>query len=76
MSQIVELKVEEFHPLVGFDTSLKFEAQVGRATAELALALKEKFFLDPDVKVRYATHVFAKMLDELTELLEQPEFLN
>jgi len=70
-----EEKIEHFHTLVGFDASRRFEGQIARAILDLSESL-ENNFLDNDTKIDYATHVFAKMLDDLADLLEQPKLVN
>lgn len=67
--------LEQFHPLVGFENSQRFELQVAEAIADLAQSL-ESNFLDKDTKIDYATHVFAHMLDDLAELLERGKLMN
>ena len=74
MTQLDE-KIEEFHPLVGFDVCNKFENRIEQAVIDLSDALKASF-MDGEAKTNYATHVFAKMLDELGEMLENPGFMN
>ena len=71
----VGTNIEAFHPVVGFDARGHFEQQVAYATSELASALQSRL-LDKDTTVNYATHVFAKMLDDLAEMLELPKLLN
>ncbi|MBF0240232.1 MAG: hypothetical protein HQM12_21215 [SAR324 cluster bacterium] len=70
-----EQQIENYQELVGFETSHSFERHVTLAVLELAESLKQNF-LDNDTKVNYATHVFAKMLDELADMLERSQLLN
>ena len=70
-----EQKIERFQELVGVDISYHFEKHVASAIVELADSLHDNF-LDNDTKVNYATHVFAKMLDDLADMLENNAFLN
>ena len=68
-------KIEKFHEMVGFDISYRFEQEVASAVVRLAESLQNNF-LDNDTKVNYATHVFAKMLDDLAEMLDKSLLLN
>ena len=70
-----EQKIEKFHSIVGADISYRFEKQITDAVMELAEMLEHRF-LDNETKVDYATHVFAKVLDDLMDLLEHPSHLN
>ena len=70
-----EQKIEKFHNIVGADISYRFEKQITDAVMELAEMLEHRF-LDNETKVDYATHVFAKVLDDLMDLLEHPSHLN
>lgn len=70
-----EEKIEKFQALVGSDLSYRFEKQVTRAVLDLIDSLENRF-LDDETKVDYATHVFAKVLDDLVDYLERPKLLN
>ena len=70
-----EEKIEKFQSLVGADLSYRFEKQVTRAVLDLIDSLENRF-LDDETKVDYATHVFAKVLDDLVDYLERPKLLN
>ncbi len=70
-----EQKIEQYHSIVGADTSFRFEEKVAQAVLELAESL-EGNFMDDESKVDYATHVFAKMLDDLADFLEHPRLMN
>ena len=70
-----EQKIEQYHSLVGDDTSYRFEQNVSHAVQELAETFQGNF-LDNESKVDYATHVFAKMLDDLSDFLEHPSIVN
>ncbi|MBF0288164.1 MAG: hypothetical protein HQM14_10130 [SAR324 cluster bacterium] len=74
MSQ-VEKKLEQLESLVGYETSNKFEQQVTSAILDLASELQNSY-LDNDSKVSYATHVFARVLDDLADIVEQPLVIN
>ena len=70
-----EEKIENFTNSVGVDLSSQFEKQVSRTIQELMDSL-EKLLIDDEIKVDYATHVFAKALDEMVDYLESPKLLN
>ena len=70
-----EQKIEKFHTIVGAEISFRFEKQINDAVMELAELLEHRF-LDDENKVDYATHVFAKVLDDLMDLLEHPSHIN
>ena len=70
-----ETKIEKFQEMVGYDISYDFERQIAEATLKLAESLKENY-IDNDQKVNYATHVFAKTLDELADMLDLARLLN
>ncbi len=71
----VEQKIERLQSMIGFDNSDRFEQQIASAISDLADSL-ETSFLDNDTKVTYATHVFAKMLDDLADIVDKPMLLN
>ena len=70
-----EEKIENFTNSVGVDLSSQFEKQVSRTIQELMDSLKNRL-IDDETKVDYATHVFAKALDEMVDYLESPKLLN
>ena len=70
-----EEKIENFTNSVGLDLSSQFEKQVSRTIQELMDSL-ENSLIDDETKVDYATHVFAKALDEMVDYLESPKLLN
>ena len=70
-----EQKIEQYHAQVGSDTSFRFEGKISQAVQDLAESL-EGNFMDNESKVDYATHVFAKMLDDLADFLEHPRLVN
>ena len=70
-----EEKIENFTNSVGLDLSSQFEKQVTRTIQELMDSLENRL-IDDDTKVDYATHVFAKALDEMVDYLESPKLLN
>ena len=74
MTQIEE-KIENFTNSVGVDLSSQFEKQVTRTIQELMDSLENRL-IDDETKVDYATHVFAKALDEMVDYLESPKLLN
>ena len=74
MTQTVE-KIENFANSVGVDLSHQFEKQVSRSIKELIDSL-ESSLIDDNTKIDYATHVFAKALDEMVDHLETPKLLN
>ena len=70
-----EEKIENFTNSVGIDLSSQFEKQVSRTIQELMDSLENRL-IDDETKVDYATHVFAKALDEMVDYLESPKLLN
>jgi len=70
-----EEKIEGFANSVGVDLSHQFEKKVSKTIKELIDSL-ENCLIDDDTKVDYATHVFAKALDEMVDHLETPKLLN
>ena len=70
-----EEKIENFTNSVGVDLSSQFEKQVSRTIQELMDSLENRL-IDNETKVDYATHVFAKALDEMVDYLESPKLLN
>jgi len=70
-----EEKIENFANSVGVDLSHQFEKQVSRTIKELMDSL-ESHLIDDNTKVDYATHVFAKALDDMVDSLETPKLLN
>ena len=74
MAQIQE-KVENFTTAVGTDLSNEFEMQVSKTIKNLIESLENQL-IDDNTKVDYATHVFAKALDDMVDCLETPKLLN
>ena len=70
-----EEKIENFANSVGVDLSQQFEKQVSRTIRELIDSLESRL-IDDNTKVDYATHVFAKALDDMVDYLETPKLLN
>ena len=70
-----EEKIENFSNSVGVDLSSQFEKQVSRTIQELMDSLENRL-IDDETKVDYATHVFAKALDEMVDYLESPKLLS
>ena len=70
-----EEKIENFTNSVGVDLSSQFEKQVSRTIQKLMDSLENRL-IDDETKVDYATHVFAKALDEMVDYLESPKLLN
>ena len=70
-----EEKIENFTNAVGADLSSQFEKQVSSTINELIVSL-EHLLIDDETKVDYATHVFAKALDEMVDFLGTPKLLN
>ena len=70
-----EEKIENFTNSVGVDLSSQFEKQVSRTIQELMDSLENRL-IDDETTVDYATHVFAKALDEMVDYLESPKLLN
>ena len=75
MNNQTQQKIEKFHEMVGFDVCYRFEQEVASAVIRLAESI-QKNFLDNETKVNYTTHVFAKMLDDLADMLDRSHFLN
>ena len=67
--------LENFSQAVGVDLSNQFEIRDSRTITELVDSL-EHLLIDDETKVDYATHVFAKALDEMVDSLETPKLLN
>jgi len=74
MTQTEKLS-EKFSNEVGVDLNNKFENQVYGTIMGLIESLENRL-IDNDTKVDYATHVFAKALDEMVDYLESPRLLN
>ncbi len=74
MAQIQQ-KIENFTRTVGTDLSIEFELQVSKTIKNLIESLENRL-IDDDTKVDYATHVFAKALDDMVDYLESPKLLN
>jgi len=74
MAQIQE-KIENFTRAVGTDLSFEFEMQVSKTIKNLIESLESRL-IDDDTKIDYATHVFAKALDDMVDYLETPKLLN
>ena len=74
MQQIQE-KIENFSRAVGTELSIEFEMQVSKTIKNLIESLENRL-IDDDIKVDYATHVFAKALDDMVDYLERPKLLN
>ena len=70
-----EEKIENFTFAVGADLSNQFEKQVSRTIRYLMESLEHRL-IDDETKVDYATHVFARALDEMVDYLETPKLLN
>tara|TARA_Y100000588_G_scaffold298995_1_gene320196 strand:+ start:617 stop:865 length:249 start_codon:yes stop_codon:yes gene_type:complete len=66
---------EKFSNAVGVDLNKQFENQVYGTIMELIESLENQL-IDNETKVDYATHVFAKALDEMVDYLETPNLLN
>ena len=66
---------EKFSNTVGDDLNNQFENQVYVTIMELIKSLENRF-IDNETKVDYATHVFAKALDEMVDYLDSPRLLN
>ena len=74
MTQTEKLS-EKFSNEVGVDLNNKFENQVYGTIMGLIESLENQL-IDNETKVDYATHVFAKALDEMVDYLESPSLLN
>ena len=72
---LTEEKIENFTFAVGADLSNQFEKQVTRTIRDLMESLEHRL-IDDETKVDYATHVFARALDEMVDYLETPKLLN
>ena len=66
---------EKFSNAVGVDLNSQFEKQVYGTIMELIESLENRL-IDNETKVDYATHIFAKALDEMVDYLDSPRFLN
>ena len=74
MTQTEKLS-EKFSNEVGVDLNNQFENQVYGTIMGLIESLENRL-IDNETKVDYATHVFAKALDEMVDHLESPRLLN
>ena len=74
MTQTEKLS-KKFNNEVGVDLNNQFENQVYGTIMGLIESL-ENLLIDNETKVDYATHVFAKALDEMVDYLESPWLLN
>ena len=74
MTQIEKLS-EKFSNAVGVDLNNQFEKQVYGTLMELLESLENRL-IDNETKVDYATHIFAKALDEMVDYLESPRLMN
>ena len=74
MTQTEKLS-EKFSNEVGADLNNQFETQVYGTIMGLIESLENRL-IDNETKVDYATHVFAKALDEMVDHLESPRLLN
>ncbi|MBG56128.1 MAG: hypothetical protein CL935_03235 [Deltaproteobacteria bacterium] len=74
MTQTEKLS-EKFSKAVGVDLNKQFEHQVYGTIMELIDSLENRL-IDNETKVDYATHIFAKALDEMVDYLESPRLLN
>ena len=66
---------EKFSNAVGIDLNNQFEKQVYGTIMELIESLENRL-IDNETKVDYATHIFAKALDEMVDYLDSPSLLN
>jgi len=66
---------EQFSNTVGVDLNNQFENQVYVTIMELIKSLENQL-IDNETKVDYATHVFAKALDEMVDYLDSPRLMN
>ena len=66
---------EKFSNEVGVDLNNQFENQVYGTIMGLIDSLENRL-IDNETKVDYATHVFAKALDEMVDFLESPRLMN
>ena len=74
MAQTEKLS-EKFSNEVGVDLNKQFENQVYCTIMGLIESLENRL-IDNETKVDYATHVFAKALDEMVDHLESSRLLN
>ena len=74
MTQTEKLS-EKFSDAVGVDLNNQFEKQVYGTIMELLESLENRL-IDNETKVDYATHIFAKALDEMVDYLDSPSLLN
>ena len=74
MTQTEKLS-EKYSNTVGLDINNQFENQVYVTIMELIKSLENRL-IDNETKVDYATHVFAKALDEMVDYLDSPRLLN
>ena len=74
MTQTEKLS-EKFSNAVGVDLNNQFEKQV-YGTIMVLLESLENRLIDNETKVDYATHIFAKALDEMVDYLDSPSLLN
>ena len=74
MTQTEKLS-EKFSNAVGVDLNNQFEKQVYCTIIELLESLENRL-IDNETKVDYATHIFAKALDEMVDYLDSPRLLN
>ena len=70
-----EEKIENFTFAVGADLRNQFEKHESRTIRDLMESLEHRL-IDDETKVDYATHVFARALDEMVDHLETPKLLN
>jgi hypothetical protein len=70
-----EEKIENFTYAVGVDLGGRRIIKKKRTIKELMDSLEHRL-IDDETKVDYATHVFAKALDEMVDFLETPKLLN
>ena len=71
MTQTQKLS-EKYSNEVGVDLNNQFENQVYGTIMGLVESLENRL-IDNETKVDYATHVFAKALDEMVDLVWPPE---
>ena len=74
MTQTEKLS-EKYSNAVGVDLNNQFEKQVYGTIMELLESLENRL-IDNETKVDYATHIFAKALDEMVDYLDSPSLLN
>jgi len=68
-------QTEKFSSEIGVDLNNQFENQVYGTIMELIDSLDSRL-IDNETKVDYATHVFAKALDEMVDYLDSPRLMN